>query len=89
MKKRTMKKWIPNNTSYCYTFDKNGKINICKWWSKRDDKPAQDNGYCKYLKEGDWQDKNASLLWDKCKECGEKDNFEKIKRNFKKKKQME
>lgn len=75
MKKRAMKKWIPKDTVYCYEY-KNGKIKrICKWWKMRKDKDKQENGYCLYLKEGDWEDKRVSLLWDLCKECGEKDNI--------------
>ena len=81
-----MKKWIPSNTCYCYNYDTRGNLIICKWWSKRDDKPNQNNGYCEYIKERDWQYKNASLLWDKCKECGEKDNIRKMKRNYKRSK---
>lgn len=83
MKKRQMKKWIPNNSAYCYKYDKYGKFTICKWWTKRYYKPNQCNGYCKYIKEGDWEDKTTSLLWDKCKECGVKDNFNKTNHKFK------
>lgn len=30
----------------------------------------QENGYCHFIKEGDWQYKGTFLLWDMCKECG-------------------
>ena len=62
-----MKKWIPKDTSYCYG-DK--KIGRCKWLIISKSKPAQENGYCKYLKLGDWYEDGTSLLWDECKECG-------------------
>jgi len=51
--------------AYCY--DENG---TCPFWELRDDKPKQQNGYCRYLNEGDWECKGLSLLWDQCKECG-------------------
>lgn len=70
MKKRAMKKYIPKNTSYCYKRDKNGKVKSCKYWRKVSNKEEQDNGYCIYLKFGDWQGEGISLLWDSVKECG-------------------
>lgn len=51
---------------YCY--DNNG---ICPYWSRRIDKPEQENGYCSFLKHGDWMVEGISLLWDQCKECDE------------------
>ncbi len=36
---------------YCY--DKN---DLCSYWSKDLTKPNQENGYCHYLKKGDWDD---------------------------------
>lgn len=51
---------------YCY--DKNGK---CPYWDINKDKPSQENGYCHFLGEGDWESEHLSLLWDQCKECGE------------------
>lgn len=72
MKKRAMKKYIPKNTLYCYSVKyTNGKRIIipCKWWSKNKNKNKQENGYCSYLKVGDWQEKGTCLLWDQCKEC--------------------
>jgi hypothetical protein len=54
---------------YCYTII-NGKYINCPYWSIRNDKPSQENGYCSYLECGDWEDDHLSLLWDRCKECG-------------------
>ena len=61
---------------YCYTvvsFETNskvGRLNIipCPHWSRREDKPEQESGYCSYLKKGDWEPP-LGLLWDMCKEC--------------------
>lgn len=71
MKKRKMKKYIPKNTSYCY--DLNGKS--CKWHRLIKNKRKQENGYCMYLKSGDWEDDRTSLLWDFVKECGLKEDY--------------
>lgn len=60
---------IPNGV-YCY--DKNG---LCPYWSLNKDKPYQENGYCHYMKLGDWESEGLSLLWDQCKECGENDEW--------------
>lgn len=68
MKSRTMKKWIPKNTCYCYS-RKNGKIKPCKWWTINPNKESQLNGYCKYIKKGDWYENVTMLLFDQCKEC--------------------
>ena len=63
---------------YCY--DENGR---CPHWELRGDKPEQHNGYCRYLKRGDWEAEIPtdfpegfptcciSLLWDAVKECSE------------------
>lgn len=48
---------------YCY--DEEG---LCPYWSIDKDKPFQDNGYCHFLKKGDWELKGG-LIWDQCKEC--------------------
>lgn len=48
-------------------------INPCPYWSRRKDKPEQENGYCSYMDEGDWEDTSGmglSLIWDQVKECG-------------------
>lgn len=49
---------------YCY--DDKGK---CPYWELREDKPKEENGYCKYLQAGDWERNGTSLLFDQCKEC--------------------
>jgi hypothetical protein len=61
---------------YCY--DENG---LCPHWERREDQPDQMNGYCHYLKRGDWEveipddfpphfpHSCLSLLWDQVKEC--------------------
>jgi len=65
---------IPNG-QYCYTIvsvDENtGKMQtkICPYWSIRDGKPEQDNGYCDYLGWGDWDIDGLTMLWDQVKEC--------------------
>ena len=48
-------------------------LDLCPFWELRDDKPEQENGYCHYLKSGDW-DMAGGLLWDQCKECGINDD---------------
>jgi hypothetical protein len=62
---------------YCYTrLSKNSNhitgLNIikCPYWSMRNDKPHQENGYCSFLGRGDWEGDEFSLLWDQVKECG-------------------
>ena len=59
---------------YCWSYikDKSGKdkIYLCPFWSIKKSKPYQENGYCKYLKMGDWNSNYLSLLWDQVKECG-------------------
>ncbi|KEI94999.1 hypothetical protein N496_18690 (plasmid) [Clostridium botulinum A2B3 87] len=72
MKKRAMKKWIPKGTCYCYTYDKKGRHNPYKWHRTSSKHHKQQNGYCMYLCEGDWQSEGMSLLWDMCKECSHK-----------------
>lgn len=57
------KKYIPKGF-YCY--DNNGN---CPFWSLDEDKPYMSNGYCSYLKQGDWDFNHIGLLWDMCKEC--------------------
>ena len=46
------------------------RYKICPYWNKNKDKPNQCNGYCGYLKQGDWDSEGLSLLWDQVKECG-------------------
>lgn len=61
-------KLIPQG-NYCYN-RVDGVFKICPFWDKIFDFPTQDNGYCHYLKRGDWQRGGMGLLWDQCKECG-------------------
>lgn len=63
------KKNIPSGP-YCY--DENGK---CPYWLKVPKHGSQNDGYCKYLKIGDWEvHDRLSLLWDAVKECGINDD---------------
>jgi hypothetical protein len=61
---------------YCYTLigiDSNigfRQVSVCPFWRKFADKPEQLNGYCTYLKLGDWMEDGTLLLWDQVKECG-------------------
>lgn len=62
---------------YCY-----GKDGRCPYWKRNGMKRAQENGYCRLLKTGDWERvRNGKrmgfgLLWDQVKECGINDNDE-------------
>jgi len=78
VKKKKSTKLIPHG-DYCYTpvkvvmSKKRGpvqKVRPCPYWSIRDGKPSQMNGYCSYLNEGDWHKKSQGLLWDQVKSCG-------------------
>lgn len=62
--KQTITELLIPHGEYCY--DDFGK---CPFWNKRHDKPLQENGYCSYLKCGDWENNGLGLLWDQCKEC--------------------
>lgn len=59
----------------------------CPYWAKDRDRPDQENGYCAFLQEGDWQDPSGfSLLWDQVKSCevnreGDSEGLEQITRN--------
>lgn len=61
---------------YCYTgigYDRETrtyKARTCPYWSINPNHPHQMNGYCSYMKTGDWMEEGLSLLWDKVKECG-------------------
>lgn len=61
-------KLIPHG-NYCYN-RVNGQFKHCPFWDLIAQFPKQDNGYCHYLKRGDFQDKSLGLLWDSCKKCG-------------------
>jgi hypothetical protein len=58
------KERIPNGP-YCYGV--NGYL--CPFWKINENKPHQLNGYCEYLKLGDWMQGYSSVLWDQVKEC--------------------
>lgn len=58
---------------YCHRETRN---DACPYWDYNPYKHEQDNGYCSYLAEGDWEYKGLSLLWDQCKECGINDNID-------------
>lgn len=66
-------KWIPNGI-YCYIWNNDGNVftrtgYLCPFWDSNNNEPYMSNGYCHYLKIGDWDSKGMSLLWDMCKEC--------------------
>jgi hypothetical protein len=63
---------------YCYAqASKEGDYIPCPFWDRNENRPQQLNGYCHYLKQGDWDllglDEwdidGTGLLWDQCKEC--------------------
>lgn len=49
---------------YCYS-----KGATCPFWDKISRFPDQENGYCHFLKSGDFNDDAAGHLWDQCKAC--------------------
>lgn len=65
-------KLIPEG-NYCYgikTLEDGFVVRpTCPFWDKLLDFPKQNNGYCHYLKQGDFQG-GLGLLWDQCKCCG-------------------
>lgn len=101
---------------YCYTSkgrvdDPTGehsyihRTKVCPYWDKIEDLPEQYNGYCHYLKRGDWERQNdyeviftnmktgektpapempipVGLLWDQVKECGIKEDWEEVARDW-------
>ena len=50
---------------YCYNQSGN-----CPFSDIDTDQEDQLDGYCHFLKEGDWGDDGYGLLWDQCKACG-------------------
>jgi len=58
--------YIPDGL-YCH--GRASKIRVCPFWDLDKEKPEQQNGYCHYLKQGDWDFDYTGLLWDMCKEC--------------------
>jgi hypothetical protein len=67
---------------YChekFTFNEETKrcsAKPCPYWGINDNYPHQENGYCRFLNRGDWEDDHIGLLWDQVKECGIKDYIE-------------
>lgn len=60
---------------FCYTAQgefEDGKMPIktCPYWSIDASQPEQANGYCKFLKKGDWMEDGTWLVWDQIKACG-------------------
>lgn len=49
---------------YCY--DEEG---LCPYWTINKNKPHQMNGYCHFMKKGDWHFDGLSLIWNRVKEC--------------------
>ena len=47
-----------------------GKVKTCPFYDKMQNLPAQSNGYCHYLKAGDFTKDGTFLLFDMCKCCG-------------------
>ena len=80
MKSEIDKKFIPLHklTGYpesvipegMYCYDSNRR---CPYWSIVEMHQQQDNGFCEYLGQGDWN--GFGLLWDQVEECNVKDNY--------------
>ena len=49
---------------YCY--DEKG---VCPAWGRSAYYPPQENGYCTFLMQGDWESEGVGLLWDQLKVC--------------------
>jgi hypothetical protein len=66
-------KLIPEG-EYCYSVktheDGSVERKTCPFWNKIVDFPKQNNGYCHFRKQGDWQGSGIGMLWDQCKCCG-------------------
>lgn len=62
-----VKRQIENIPQGVYCYD--DEIELCPYWDMDESKPPQNNGYCHFLKQGDWESETLSLLWNKCKEC--------------------
>ena len=41
----------------------------CPYWGRAEGYHHQNNGYCTWLEEADWESDELSLLWDQVKEC--------------------
>ena len=44
-------------------------LDRCPYWACNKFADDQEFGYCSFLSEGDWEDRNFGLLWDSYKEC--------------------
>ena len=66
-----MKEKIPKGP-YCY--DENN--HTCPYWCLSILHDEQNNGYCHFLKRGDWERYPFSLLWDQVKECNNNNDFD-------------
>ena len=62
---------IPRGT-YCYN-RVGGVFKCCPFLDKMEGLPNQANGFCHYLKQGDFTSPGTDLLWDSCKCCGVND----------------
>jgi len=69
-KKDNLEIHIPKGM-YCYDDEK-----MCPFWSMNPEFPHQENGYCHYLKEGDWEEEGTRFLFDQVKECGINEELE-------------
>ena len=65
---------IPHG-EYCYG-RKDGKFARCPFYDIIPSMPKQSNGFCHYLKCGDFTSPGTDLLWDQCKECGVNEDYE-------------
>ncbi|WP_174730489.1 hypothetical protein [Mesobacillus harenae] len=60
----------------CYEPIKGGGLKYCPFWELVDEIPYDDNGFCHFLKRGDWEGapvdgtESLGLLFDGIKECG-------------------
>jgi hypothetical protein len=52
---------------YCY--DDRGN---CSYWDKAEGAGEQNDGYCWFMRIGDWMEEGNGLLWDQCKTCGKR-----------------
>ena len=68
-------KLIPEG-EYCYLRNEHGDFIRCPFWDMMPNIPRQSNGFCHFLKEGDFTSDGLSLLWDEVKSCGENDSEE-------------
>jgi hypothetical protein len=65
---------IPSG-GFCYT-RKDGQFKHCPFLDFVETLPKQGNGFCHYIKRGDFTSPGTDLLWDSCKCCGINDNEE-------------